>query len=150
MEANSLSPEEQQERFDLITHKLKFVQQKPLVAVLRALSPPEFNAGLLEAAILHAGGALFSEVKTADTLPEILLVAVPELSVGAAMAQLPDALAQTELASFPAVTDKKIYILDTDRMNSASELTRTEAIAEIIQPKQFIFGYEGDFWLRFG
>ncbi|HQS53261.1 MAG: cobalamin-binding protein, partial [Sphingobacteriales bacterium 39-40-5] len=50
-----------------------------------------------------------------------------------------------------AVKDNKIYIADGNHYFNRSGPRITDSIeimAEIINPKQFIFGYEGEGWLR--
>ena len=51
-----------------------------------------------------------------------------------------------------AVQDNQIYIADGNQYFNRSGPRITDSIeilAEIIQPKQFIFGYEGTGWIRF-
>lgn len=148
MNAESLSAEEIQERYDLITHKLKFVQLKPAVLVISRLEPLTFDSAAWESAITLAGGSPENEGR--KQLAEMLIIAIRGQPVGAVLAALPELMQNTALSDVPAIAGRRVYILDADRLHTAGDLIKTETVAEIIHPKQFVFGHEGTFWVAFG
>jgi len=51
-----------------------------------------------------------------------------------------------------AAKNNRVYIADGnfDITDPYQLVTLTEVLGEIINPKQFIFGYEGEKWIKFG
>lgn len=151
--------EYQQERLELIEHKLKFITDKPLVACINGTFDVEHAHFYVNQLITLAGGTplLFAEGQQAfDTLiaqnPDVLIVLPAEGSALSAMSIMPDLLQQPGFNQIKAVKGNRIYIIDADIFNDGSidEVDKTELLAEIIYPKLFIFGYEGQGWIKFG
>ncbi|MDT3404405.1 ABC transporter substrate-binding protein [Mucilaginibacter terrae] len=157
------SLEELQERLDIIEHKLKFIDKKPTVACLEWLDPLTIAGNLLPEMVTIAGGTPvlvaageqslaidWQDIQQAD--PEILVVIVRGLSVERTMREIGLLLQQPGFADLQAIKNKRLYIADGEQFfyyNNAGIVDSIEMLAEIIQPKQFIFGNEGEGWIKF-
>lgn len=147
MEKDTTSPEDMQDRLDLIEHKLKFAQQKPLVAIVTDFNPVKTVPTILSTAIEKAGGVAIDDelVLTA----EILIVYKTDSGIGETMTGLSIAVHQAGLQDMPAIKNNRIYIIDTLKAAEKGKVELIESLAEIIHPKQFVFGFEGDLWVQF-
>ena len=140
--------EELQERIDLIKHKLKFVEQKPAVACIENLDTLALVDGSVAELISIAGGT--SENQFND--PEIIIVMPAGYSIPQTMQQMDKLLQLSGFNDLKAAKNNRVYIADGnfDITDPDQLVTLTEVLGEIINPKQFIFGYEGEKWIKFG
>jgi len=146
--------EEQQERLDIITHKLKFTEQKPTVAILKALDPIVLAADEMNGLVTMAGGTLIEgDEQTLLALNADVVILMPAAMPMAETMSNMDALLQLPgFTGLKAVKDNRLYIIDGDVLtddSTESLIENVELLAEIIYPKQFIFGHEGTGWIRF-
>ncbi|WP_100340397.1 ABC transporter substrate-binding protein [Mucilaginibacter auburnensis] len=151
--------EYERERLELIEHKLKFISEKPLVACINGKFDVQHADFQVNQLIELAGGKalLFAEGQQAhDAVVEQnadLLIILPEGgSALSAMALVPDFLSQPGFSDINAIKGNRVYIIDADIFNDEDmhKVDKVELLAEIIYPKQFIFGYEGRGWIKFG
>lgn len=133
--------EQLQERLDIVTHKIKFMDRVPVVCLDTYNYPnlslaDEVNAagGLLESDVLGAVYIIYyQEGKTLNDL----------------MREVPALLDH----DWPAVKNGRIILLndDVDKTRTPQNVVSLiEDFAEMVHPGSFIFGYEGDKWIRFG
>ena len=146
--------EEQQERLDIINHKLKFTEQRPTVAVIRSLDPIVLAADDMTKLINMAGGVLIEgDEQTLLSLNSDVLVLMPdETPIAQIMASIDQLLQLPGFTDLSAIKNNRLYIVDseTDNDDAAESTVETiEMLAEMIYPKQFIFGYEGTRWIKF-
>jgi len=144
--------EYQRERLELIEHKLKFVTEKPLVACITGpdnVKPADLYFNEL---IKQAGGKplLFGDGQEGyDALveenPDVVIILPETGSATSAMSLVPSLLEQTCFTAIKAVKNNRLYIIDSDFFtdDTLNDVDRAELLAEILYPKQFIFGYEG-------
>ena len=139
--------EELQERVDLIIHKLKFVEQKPVVACIIQLEPLTFADDDLVQLISIAGG----ETATLDTNPDIIILMPDGYIIEQTIKEIFSLMQLPNFAELKAVKNNRLYIADgTRQFNTPDSLVdQVEILAEIINPKQFIFGNEGKAWVKF-
>lgn len=133
--------EELQERLDIVTHKIKFMDRVPVICL------DTFN---------QPNGLLVEEINAAGGLPEfdvwsaVYIVYYEEgKTLNDLMREVPALLNH----DWPAVKNGRIILLndDIDRTRTASNaVALIEDFAEMLHPGSFIFGYEGDKWIRFG
>ena len=140
--------EELQERIDLIKHKLKFIEQKPAVACIASLDSLTLADSTVAELINIAGGA--SESQFND--PDIIIVTPTSYAIPQTMQQMDRLLQLPGFNDLKAAKNNRVYIADGnfDITDPDQLVTLTEVLGEIINPKQFIFGYEGDKWIKFG
>ncbi len=140
--------EEQQERIDLIKHKLKFIEQKPAVACIVNLDTLTLADSSIAELIGIAGGA--SESQFND--PDIIIVMPVDYTIAQTMQQMDRLLQLPGFNDLKAAKNNRVYIAggNFDITDSEQLVTLTEVFGEIINPKQFIFGYEGEKWIKFG
>lgn len=140
--------EELQERIDLIKHKLKFIEQKPAVACIANLDTLTLTDSSVAELIGIAGGA--SENQFND--PDIIIVMPTDYTIPQTMQQMGRLLQLPGFNDLRAAKNNRIYIADGnfDITDADQLVTLTEVLGEIINPKQFIFGYEGEKWIKFG
>lgn len=131
--------EELEERLAIVEHKIKFMDKVP-VCVLDTLAHPGLtlmdyaeNAGA--GLTTNAGEAAFlifyEEGKNLEELMRLVPTLLDE--------------------NWSAVKYNRVYLLaDTyQKTNPADAIALTEDIAEMIHPGHFIFGFEGDKWIKF-
>ncbi|MFD0751456.1 ABC transporter substrate-binding protein [Mucilaginibacter calamicampi] len=151
--------EYQRERLELIEHKLKFVTDRPLVACITPAGNLKPAEGYVNELIGLAGGKalLFSDGQEGydafiEQNPDVVIILPESGSAISAMSVVPGLLDEAGFGNIKAVKNNRLYILDNDVFTgeSLNEVDKTELLAEIIYPKQFIFGYEGQGWIKFG
>src|SRR5690606_11456826 len=139
-----------EERTNIIAHKLKFIEdeQKPTVACVQDLSAPIGTPhNYLDALIRLAGGMPASEIQ-----PDIMII-ISDKPVSAVFAELPALLSSPTWATAPAVINNQIFIIQDPqalRRPGLRVADDAEILAEIISSKYFVFGHEGNAWIRFG
>jgi len=140
--------EELQERIDLIKHKLKFIEQKPVVACIANLDTLSLADNSIAELVSIAGGA--SENQFND--PDIIIVMPVGFGISQTMQQMDRLLELPNFSELKAAKNNRVYIADGnfDTANPEQLVILTEVLGEIINPKQFIFGYEGEKWIKFG
>jgi len=147
------------ERLDIVRHKLKFIQDKPLVICIEALEPLTIAGEWLPEAVAIAGGIAVpdsqllsndgGQISSAD--PEIIVIALRGSSIEDTLREISLLLQQPGFANLKAVKNNRLYIADGRRFydNGPGMVDTVEMLAEMINPKQFIFGYEGGGWIKF-
>ncbi|MEJ6979608.1 cobalamin-binding protein [Pedobacter sp. P351] len=162
-EAGRALVEDLQERCDLVHHKLKFVEQRPSVVCIEWLSPlmaagnwtPELiqiagGLSLLAENGKHSGYIEFSAIQAAD--PDIIVIAPCGFSLERTLQEINLLFDLPGWKELSAVKSNKVFVADGNHyFNRSSQkvVDTIELLAEIIHPKQFVFGYEGKGWLRF-
>ncbi|WP_276362929.1 cobalamin-binding protein [Daejeonella sp. H1SJ63] len=152
-----------EERTDIIRHKLKFIVQKPKVVCIEWLSPlmvagnwtPEIidiagGTPVLSEKAKHSPYVDFQSIREED--PDILVIMPCGFSVQRTLQEISLLLELPGWSDLKAVKDQRVYIADGNQYFNRSGPRITDSIeimAEIINPKQFIFGYEGNGWLSF-
>ena|ERR1035437_5553756 len=160
--ANNL-PEELQERVDIIRHKLKFSENKPTVTCVEWLEPLRLSGNWLPELVSIAGGIPVSaeadehspygswgEIRLQD--PDILIIMPLGFPIERTLNEIDLLLQLPGFDQLKAVKNNRVYIADGNRyFNDPGPriVDSIEILAEIINPKQFIFGYEGDGWIKF-
>lgn len=138
-----------EERTNIIAHKLKFIgdDQKPLVACVQDLSTKTHSPHhYLDALVRLAGG-----IPSLDKQPNILII-IPDGPVASVVGELPALLASPTWATTPAVVNSQVFILQDPqalRQPGLRVADDAEILAEIISSKYFVFGHEGNAWIRF-
>jgi iron complex transport system substrate-binding protein len=145
--------EELQERVDLIRHKLKFIEQKPTVAVIDTLEPLALAGNPAPEMVDIAGGIPISGPEALQQQnPDIIIIIPKGFSIEQTMRNIDLLLQLPGFTDIQAVKNNRLYIADGIKyLNgpNANVVDTVELLAEIINPKQFIFGYEGEGWIRF-
>ncbi|WP_207427857.1 cobalamin-binding protein [Pedobacter sp. SYSU D00535] len=155
--------EDLQERITLIQHKLKFVEARPKVACIEWLNPlmiaGNWTPELVEIAggipVLAQNGKHSPYIKPEELLaanPEVIIVAACGFSVERTLQEVNLLFEIPGWQDLEAVKNNRFYIADGNHYFNRSGpriVDTVEMLAEIIQPKQFIFGYEGNSWLKF-
>lgn len=152
-----------EERINIIRHKLKFITEKPRVACIEWLSPlmtagnwtPEIVeiAGgfpILTRKGKHSAYVNFSEIQKEN--PDIIVLMPCGFSVERTLQEITLMLDLPGWSALKAVQESRIYLADGNQYFNRSGPRITDSIeimSEIINPKHFIFGYEGEGWIRF-
>ncbi|NNU33731.1 ABC transporter substrate-binding protein [Mucilaginibacter sp. S1162] len=147
--------EEQQERIDIIHHKLKFIEQKPTVACIINLDPLLLAGDDKAELVRIAGGTAIGG--TAETMlqlnPDIIILMPGDNSIAQSMSDIDELLQLPGFADLKAIKNNRFYIADAGQYFNNAEtdnfVDSIELLAEIIYPKQFIFGHEGQGWIKF-
>ncbi|MET4083660.1 tetrahydromethanopterin S-methyltransferase subunit G [Pedobacter sp. UYP30] len=132
--------EELTERLELVEHKIKFMDRPP-VAFLNADASPNFY---LSEEIALAGGMVGRDVFAAV----FLVFYEPGKTLTDLMREVPAVLNP----EWPAVKNNRVILLNDDvnrSLTAENAVALIEDMAEMIHPGTFVFGYEGDKWIRF-
>ncbi|HYK76412.1 MAG TPA: cobalamin-binding protein [Daejeonella sp.] len=156
--------EEMEERRDIIRHKLKFIDAKPAVACIEWLNPMMLSGNWMPELLEIAGGKSvlaekgkhspyvdFEALKAID--PDMMVVMPCGFSIQHTLGEINLLLQLPGWENLAAVKNNQVYIADGNHYFNRSGpriIDSLEILAEIIHPKQFIFGYEGPGWIKFG
>lgn len=155
--------EDLNERVDIIRHKLKFAEAKPTVACIEWLEPMMISGNWIPELVSIAGGTpiLATAGKHSPYInwedirlqnPDIILLMPCGFSIERTIRELFILLQQDGFNELKAVKNNRIYIADGNQYFNRPGpriVDSVEILAEIIHPKQFIFGYEGEGWVKF-
>jgi len=155
--------EDLQERVDIIRHKLKFMENKPTIACIEWLGPMMVSGNWVPELVSIAGGvSILAEngkhspyVKWEDIQqqnPDVIVVMPCGFSIGRTMKEVDLLLQLPGFSEMKAVKNDRFYIADGNQYFNRPGpriVDSIEILAEIIHPKQFTFGYEGNGWIKF-
>jgi iron complex transport system substrate-binding protein len=155
--------EELQERVDIIQHKLRFIEKKPTVACIEWMEPLMTSGNWVPELVTIAGGTpVLSEAgkhspyvsweDLNEQNPEIIVLMACGFSVERTLKELNTLLQLPGFTDLQAIKNKQFYIADGNQYFNRPGpriIDSIEILAEIINPKQFIFGYEGEGWIKF-
>lgn len=155
--------EDLQERVDIIRHKLKYVEDKPTVACIEWLEPLMVSGNWIPELVSIAGGSSilaeagkYSPFVSWDDIqqndPEIIIVMPCGFSIERTIKEIDLLLNQPGFATLKAVKNNRLYITDGNQYFNRPGpriVDSVEILAEIIFPKLFNFGYEGNGWIKF-
>jgi len=134
-----------EEEIDTIIHKLKFLTPDaiPSVCIVDQNNFQVIHSDELQEKVKIAGGTLAEKLHS-DIAIFIILQRDESL-----YSLIPTFI--NSQADSKAVANNNIYIVQTDHFNEdeATYLQDVEILAEIIQPKYFIFGRNGSDWIKF-
>jgi len=133
--------EDLQERLDIVEHKIKFMDKMP-VALLDVSNNPSY---FLSEEIALAGGMIESDILSAA----FVIYYQPGKTLTDLMREVPSVLD----ADWQAVKNNRIILLNDDvnhERSAENAVSLIEDMAEMLHPGSFIFGHEGDKWIRFG
>lgn len=155
--------EDLQERVDIIRHKLKFIESKPTVACIEWLDPLMTSGNWVPELVSIAGGTplladsgkhsayiQWEDLRLAD--PEIIVLMPCGFSIERTLQEIDLILQLPGLSDLQAIKNKRLYIADGNQYFNRPGpriVDSLEIMAEIIYPKQFFFGYEGEGWIKF-
>ncbi|RYE36054.1 MAG: cobalamin-binding protein [Sphingobacteriaceae bacterium] len=151
------------ERQEIIKHKLKFITQKPTVACIEWIEPlmmagnwtpemVEIAGGQSVLAISGKHSPMIDWMDLVQADPEILVVMPCGFDIGRTLKEMDTLLQNPYFKDLQAVKNNKLFVADGNQYFNRSGpriIDSVEILAEIINPKQFIFGYEGEGWIKF-
>lgn len=132
----------------ILIHKLKFItaSDRPKVLVLDQIEPLEINeSAYLQESIKIAGGI---PTTTANEADKIILIDSGET----VFTHIPLLLNDPSIAQSKAIELDQLFIMTKPGFAQTpgyEYLTELESLAEILQPKYFVYGHEGKDWLQF-
>lgn len=162
-ESGAILLEELEERVAIIKHKLKFFPDKPKIASIEWLEPIMVSGNWIPEMVEIAGGVpilaengkhspfINWEALVAED-PDIIIIMPCGFSIKRTMQELEILLAQPSWTDLKAVKNNRIYIADGNHFFNRSGprvVDSIEILAEILNPKYFNFGYEGEGWIKF-
>jgi len=163
IKAGNVLIEDLQERVDIIRHKLKYVESRPTVACIEWLEPLMVSGNWIPEVVSSAGGSsILAEagkhspfVKWEDIQqanPDVIVVMPCGFSIERTMKEMNILLDLPGFTDLSAVKNNRLYIADGNQYFNRPGpriIDSIEIIAEIIHPKLFNFGYEGNGWIKF-
>jgi iron complex transport system substrate-binding protein len=151
------------ERVDIIKHKLKFSDSKPTVACIEWLDPMMVSGNWVPGLVNIAGGTpvlaqdgkhspyvQWSDIQEQN--PEFMVVMPCGFSIERTLKEIDILMQLPGFADMKAVKNNQLFIADGNHYFNRPGpriVDSIEILAEIMRPKQFAFGYEGEGWIRF-
>ncbi len=131
--------EELQERLDIVEHKIKFIDKVP-VCFLDTEGNPDIS--------LASFAAMSGPVLTTQAAEAVYVIFREN---GKALDDLMRTVPSLLDDAWPAVQFSRVCLLADDyKLGTAEDaVALVEDLAEMTHPGHFIFGYEGDKWIRF-
>lgn len=155
--------EDLNERVDIIRHKLKFSESKPTVACIEWLEPLMVSGNWIPELVSIAGGTpilaeagkhspyvQWEDLRLQD--PEVIIIMPCGFSIERTLKEADLLFQLPGFGEMKAVKNNRVYIADGNQYFNRPGpriVDSIEILAEIIHPKQFIFGYEGEGWIKF-
>ncbi|MBE9585594.1 cobalamin-binding protein [Mucilaginibacter sp. JRF] len=155
--------EDLEERINIIRHKLKFIDAKPTVACIEWLDPLMVSGNWIPELVSIAGGKPvladagkhspyvdWDDIRLAD--PDVIVLMPCGFSIDRTMREISLLLDKPGFAELKAIKNNRLYIADGNQYFNRPGprlVDSLEIMAEIINPKQFIFGFEGNGWIKF-
>lgn len=137
-ENDAILREDLQDRVDIVTHKIKFMDKVPVIC----LNSKNEIQDTLHQIIGLAGGQMVADAAQA----KVVIYIDPQKSIANLIGNLPSLIA----TDWPAATYNHIYVVDdTEGKNAATWISMLEDIAEMLHPGSFVFGNEGKRWINF-
>lgn len=143
-----------EERINIIEHKLKFIadEHKPKVLCLSDISPVIVaQSPYLDKLIRIAGGIEYARWEDGEFDPDIIIL-INSKPMSQLLSELPNMLATTYWSETNAVKNNNIFVVHDPlclQEPGAHIADDAEILAEIINPKYFIFGKNGKSWMQF-
>ncbi len=139
-----------EEEVDIVLHKLKFIasESRPKILLLESITPPALLESTLIAETIQIAGGLPIPLQDYQQA-QILIIKQDEFTL---YGQLPDFVNQDQWKQIPAIKNNQVYLIkkeDFAGIPGTNFLTELELLAEIIQPKYFVFGHQGIHWIKF-
>ncbi|WP_183567860.1 cobalamin-binding protein [Mucilaginibacter sp. SP1R1] len=152
------------ERVDIIKHKLKFSESRPTVACIEWLDPMMISGNWVPGLVSIAGGTpilaqdgkhspyvQWSDIQAQN--PEVIVVMPCGFSIERTLKEIDILMQLPGFADIQAIKNNQLYIVDGNQYFNRPGpriVDSIEILAEILRPKQFAFGYEGEGWIKFG
>ncbi|MDN3551449.1 cobalamin-binding protein [Mucilaginibacter aquaedulcis] len=152
------------ERVDIIKHKLKFSESRPTVACIEWLDPMMVSGNWVPGLVNIAGGTpvlaqdgkhspyvQWSDIQ--EQKPEFIVVMPCGFSIERTLKEIDILMQLPGFTDMKAVKNNQLFIADGNHYFNRPGpriVDSIEILAEIMRPKQFAFGYEGEGWIRFG
>jgi iron complex transport system substrate-binding protein len=143
------------DRLALIRHKLKYKHNLPLLCIITPNQLSEVVLTYFQELAEIVGLQLVLANSWDDVIhanPDILIKSSPDQQLAQSLKDMDQVLAFPELPELKAIKNKQFYICDGSQYLFHPGLNLVESaeiLAEIVHPKQFIFGFEGKGWMRF-
>lgn len=162
-EAGNTLIEDLEDRINIIRHKLKFIDAKPTVACIEWLDPLMTSGNWIPELVSTAGGTPvlaeagkhspyvdWDAIRLAD--PDVIVLMPCGFAIDRTMREINLILDKPGFAELKAIKNNRLYIADGNQYFNRPGprlVDSLEIMAEIINPKQFIFGFEGNGWIKF-
>ncbi|MCD8742327.1 cobalamin-binding protein [Mucilaginibacter roseus] len=162
-EAGNVLIEDLEDRINIIRHKLKFIDAKPTVACIEWLEPLMTSGNWIPELVNIAGGTPvlaeagkhspyvdWEAIRLAN--PDVIVLMPCGFSIDRTMREINLLLDKPGFAELKAIKNNRLYIADGNQYFNRPGprlVDSLEIMAEIINPKQFIFGFEGNGWIKF-
>ncbi len=136
------------EEIDIILHKLKFLTEDSFPKAIVLDQEQDFlplESPILAEKIKIAGGRFITNL--AENPDCILIIQRSENLYS----QFPSLLNDIAVSNSNAFQNNNIFIIQDSNFNQLDEnyLKDTEVLAEIFQPKYFVYGHDGSAWVKF-
>jgi len=143
-----------EERINLVSHKLKFIQerQKPSVAILTSVNPPIFKTDRYSNEILRIVGSTLHTFDTSseEFNPDVVLIISEQMD--RLFGDVAELLSQEKWQSINAIQNNRVYLIDGREQfhgYNSKIADDVEVLSEIIYPQYLTFGGNGDKWVQF-
>lgn len=137
------------EEINIIVHKLKYIptEERPKVLMIGDVRTFSQDFPPLVKDSLSIAGGRWTEAEELAVAQKLIIVQ-DSLQL---YSDLPYILSEASFSVSPAVEKNEIYIIQNGSfgLNSDQFLLDVEILAEIVQPKYFVYGHQGEAWVKF-
>jgi len=147
-DVNPAAAEIMEDEVDIIIHKLKFLPKDnfPIVTILEEENDfqPIYNSLLVEKVSI-AGGVLSN---TLNDNPQVIIIMQQSDNL---YTVLPPFLSNLKTQKIRALIENKVFIIQHESLSDNDEkyTNDLEILSEILQPKYFVYGHDGEEWVKF-
>jgi len=144
-----------EERINIVIHKLKFIpqEQKQEVLLVNRLVPFEYGGSAYTDILIRTAGGKPPLTKPDGKIDaEVLIILARDKSLPHLLGELPMVFELPEWKDVPAVKNNQVFLVDgTLRLQHhyAQIADDIELLAEILYPQYFVFGENGESWIKF-
>lgn len=137
------------EFLDLIAHKLKYLDAKARILAIESLDPLTAIVGSSwQQQLNNFGFMLTLDDQNLPKESDVLVICIKHETIAQVLSKLPQIVELPGWDTCQAVLQQNVYVMDEQIFSSSDQLKQLEIIAELIYPKLFAFGHEGDAWLK--
>lgn len=149
-ETDAQAHEHLEEEIDIVFHKLKFIplESRPRVAMISNIRDFSQDFRLITQEALDIAGGVWLSMEDLAQADKVIVVQQDASLYN----DLPIALQSSLLGETAAISQNELYIIQQSVFEGGTAnnfLRQVEIFAEIVQPKYFIYGHEGEGWVRF-
>lgn len=137
------------EFLDLISHKLKYLDARARVLAIENLDPLKaVETTSWQDQMSNLGSILGLEGHALAKETDVLIFCLKHQTTAQVLSKIAQLVNLAGWQTCRSVVQQKVFVLDDAVFTNSDPLHQLEILAEIVYPKFFAFGHEGNAWLK--